>query len=407
LKLASIGRETLVVVSVGGVIAAAALLPRVVGEPRGPRFALPSIPAARSANVTAPIFALPTPRVTEPRHHLVLGLGHVSLGLVISDASVSLTPSRNTPREQTPVVRTAHPSGTSPRTVRPQPQPVVPLSQPVSLTPAVAVAPPPQPVALTPAVAVAPPPQPVSLTPAVAVAPPQPASPAVAVAQPTPTPPPAVVAQPTLAPQPAPALTPTDLPPLAVAASARTTVSARQPANDPKQLGALTSTKHDWSNSSAQRDGNRADNQGQKSAAAPVADQRLGPTSPSGPTPAVPTVPSPQQPLSITVENSTSSPPAAADPSQGLPSTDNKRYRNDSSVQPTETVPPAPTAPGPPPAGPTAPQPPDLQQATPWSGPAPADTSLQRYDNNSSGSQRHGDRNATDSRNSRSTQTGR
>jgi hypothetical protein len=66
LRLGSIGRETFVVVSLGSLIAAAALLPRVVGEPGLRRLTLPPPPTGKSASVTAPIYELSPPR--RPQH---------------------------------------------------------------------------------------------------------------------------------------------------------------------------------------------------------------------------------------------------------------------------------------------------------------------------------------------------
>jgi hypothetical protein len=150
-RFGSIGRETLVVVSVGGLMAAAALLPRVVGEPSGQHFALPHLPAAKSANVTAPIFAPPPPRVIKHRPQVVLHL--VPRAVSVSVATAPVVP--HVPTRA--AVSAAHPSEASPRPATRQPRHAVQRQRVLS-------------------------------TPAASVAPPQPVSPPAAVPQPTPTP---------------------------------------------------------------------------------------------------------------------------------------------------------------------------------------------------------------------------
>ncbi len=191
-------------------MAAVALLPRVVGEPNGQRFALSPMPAAKSTSVTAPTFAPPSP----PRAHV---RQHIVLGLVSSAALVSLAP--------TPI---AHPQTRVAPAGRPapphaQPEPVAPTKSPPTLTP------------LTPA------------------------------APQSPTPPPAVIPPPTpAAPQPAITITPTAPATVAVGVSIRSTVSARQPAAN-EQLAAVQSHTHDSSNNSEQGHPNHGKKHAQES----------------------------------------------------------------------------------------------------------------------------------------------
>ena len=339
LRLGSIGRETLVVVSVGGLMAAAALLPRVVGEPSGQRFGLPPLPAARSASVTAPIFAPPSPTVTKARQQGVLSL-------VRSAASVSVASSRSARPVRPPVVHTERaPAAPLPVAAR-RAQPVAQRRSPSSI--------------------------PVE----VVVAPPQPASPQVVVPPPTTPPPVAVVPEPTPAPQPAITLTPTYASAVVVVAPLRTTASSRQPATEAIAIAAPAPTKHDSSKDSAKGQ----DKKGHESPAAPVA----------APSP-VPAAPSPEQALPTTVESAPSSPSVATDPPPGVPPVHGKGPKHDPTVQPTDPGAPAPPAPGPPAAVAVAPQPVDpTQQSAPSSDPASLDTSSHGHDGDPSGSQGHG-----------------
>ena len=154
LRLWGIGRETLVVVSVGGLMGAVALLPRVVGEPKGQHFVLSPIPAAKSTSVTAPTFALPPPHRAHVRQRIALGL---------AAAPASLAPAPIA-RPQKRVVRAGHPTGTSLRDAPPQtqPEPVAPAKSPPASTP------------ITPAAPPSPAPQPAEI-PGPTPAPPQPA----------------------------------------------------------------------------------------------------------------------------------------------------------------------------------------------------------------------------------------
>src|SRR5471030_2866708 len=74
LRFGGIGRETFVVVSVGGLVAATALLPSVVGGPGRQHFALPPWPVAKSAQVTAPFFAPSFPQAANSKQPVVLPL---------------------------------------------------------------------------------------------------------------------------------------------------------------------------------------------------------------------------------------------------------------------------------------------------------------------------------------------
>jgi hypothetical protein len=124
LKVASIGRETLVVVSVGSLMAAAALLPRLVTEPGAGQLVLPWMATTRSADVTAPIFAPPPPPSPREKKHQR------------APAVISFVPRQSSvpaPRVQRPVVHAVYvPAKLSPAPA-PRARPVLqPRPHPVS-----------------------------------------------------------------------------------------------------------------------------------------------------------------------------------------------------------------------------------------------------------------------------------
>ena len=367
LRMVSIWREALVVVSVGALMTAAALLPRVVGEPNHQHFALPPLPATRSANVSAPIFAPPPPRVERPRKPTVPSLADNSL--VSSPTSF-----QNAAPRRTRIAHVEHPSETKPRAATPRPQPVVePKSVTVSLKPAVPVVPAP-----------------------------------VVIIQPRPEAPPATIVQPTPTPQTAPTVAPTVSPTIVVGVSPQTTVSAQQPAEaptsaalepptpEPQQSGrgahsrfiarprlncsaqqqALTAVGNDDSGRGKPHTNDGSDKPHKN-------DLRFGPT---GTGDAAPTTPSSQQAFTTTVETSTSSPSIAPIPPPTFAPGRGKGRASDPTIQPTVAGPP----PGLPPQAPSAPQPADPQQFAPPQASAPGSS---RADNNAggpSGTQGHG-----------------
>jgi hypothetical protein len=360
LRLWGIGRETLVVVSVGGLMAAVALLPRVIGEPSGQHFALSPMPAAKSTSVTAPTFPPPSPRRAHVRQHIVLGLASSATLVSLAPAPIA--------RPQTRVAPAGRPAGTSLRDAPPhaQPEPVAPAKSPPTPTP------------ITPA------------------APPSPTAPPAVI----PPAPPAVIPPPTpAAQQPAITVTPTAPATVAVGVPIRSTVSARQPAAD-EQLAAVQSHKHDSSNNSEQGHPNHSKKHAQESSAAPIValtptaaaasaapqespqspvadktsqapqhethykpDRRLGPKGAGDAIPIAPVMPSPQQPEPITVYNGTASTSGSA-------------------------ASPVSSAPDPSSAGLSAPQS-SAQQSFLSSPPTRFDTSSHRHDDAAAGPQGH------------------
>jgi hypothetical protein len=271
-RFGSIGRETLVVVAVSGLAAAVALLPRVAGESTGEHFALPRMPAAKGASVTAPIFGAPTRAPKHPDRPAVLTF--VQRPVLVVSAPVA-----STPPQQILVARPARPAATPTRaaSVRPQPAPVAHAPSQPAATPVTAVVP--QPAAPQPAITVTP------ITPATApVTPP-------AIAQPVFTPITVV------APQPAIVATPTDQGTVAVI---RATVSARAPAAAVQQ-----------SSSSPLADGK---SHGQGHDKQHKNDQPVGSGNDIGAVQATPAASSPQQPVAIAIPDGTSSLTLAAAP---------------------------------------------------------------------------------------------
>ena len=210
-KLWNIGREALVVVAVGGLMAAVALLPQVIGAPNGQRFALSPLSAAKSTSVTAPSFAPRPPRQAQVRQRTALGLP--ASAVLVAPAPIA--------RPQIRVAAAGRPAGTSLR-VAPQapPKPVAPATSVPTSTP------------ITPAA---------------------PSSPA-----PTPA-------------APEPAITPTPTAPAAVAIGVpiRSTVSAQQPVVA-EQLAAGQSDTHDSSNKSKPSHADHTKKHAQESSAAPI-----------------------------------------------------------------------------------------------------------------------------------------
>jgi hypothetical protein len=352
LRLGGIGRETFVVVSVGGLVAATAFLPRVVGEPGRQQFALPPWPVAKSAQVTAPIFAPLLRHGAKPGQQEVLTFAPRPISIpVATPISHSQPPPRRKRPVETPIARAGH-KATTPAHVAPQP---VPQPKPAAVAPTAPIVPP-QTVLPAP------------------VAQPQPVSPPAEIAPSSPTTPSA----PTLAPS------------VVGAVSAGIAAVVVQPPVPDSQVTALTSANHDSSTNAAkshnQDNGNSqkqkaivaailpaaqpatqqilpvvADtSQGKSSAAADAAQrkdvQHLAPAVAVTTTPTPPTASPPQQPSPATIVNS----PAPV-PSQGFPSGHDRRHGSDQPTASAST--PTPTAPTLPEA--TPPQPPAPQQSTP------------------------------------------
>jgi hypothetical protein len=157
LRLWGIGRETLVVVSVGGLMAAVALLPRVVGEPNGQHFVLSPIPGPKSTSVSAPTFPPPSPRRVHVQQHVVPGFASKA-------AAVSLIPAAIVRPQQ----RIAHAG----RPLEAKPEPVAPAKSPLPSVPSTPAAPPspaPQPAEIPAPTPVAPQPA-ITLPPAASAA---------------------------------------------------------------------------------------------------------------------------------------------------------------------------------------------------------------------------------------------
>jgi len=127
LRLWGIGRETLVVVSVGGLMTAVALLPRVVGEPNGQHFALSPIPVAASTTVNAPTFPPPSPRRVHVQQHVVPGVASRAAAVSLVPAAIARSQKRVAPAGRPPQAK---------------PEPVAPAKSPTASTPIAPAAPP-------------------------------------------------------------------------------------------------------------------------------------------------------------------------------------------------------------------------------------------------------------------------